>query len=105
MSDLETLRSKYLRLVNVTLPTYAKTRNFPVHLNHCFGRIILDTLFCGKWDLFLDRKKGAAYKQLSEAQLALAIEIAEKIIYETDDHIRFLNEQSLKVRGKSKTLK
>ena len=98
MSNIEKLQLGYLRIVNDILPAIAKNRNFPVHLNHCFGRILLDALFCDCWYDHIDRKKGPAYKQLTEVQLKLVIEIAEKIVASDDYYIQFLNNQSLKIR-------
>ena len=96
------LRSRYLELVNRQLPQQAKERQFPVRFNHCFARIILDNLFQCCWYEKIDRQKGAAYKQLSVAELQGAIAIAEKIISSPDSYIRELNQNSLRWRGKLK---
>jgi len=96
------LRSQYLELVNRKLPQQAKERQFPVRFNHCFARIILDNLFQCCWYEKIDRQKGAAYKQLSVAELQGAIAIAEKIISSPDSYIRELNQNSLRWRGKLK---
>ena len=98
--DLKKLRQRYLELVNKELPTLAKQRQFPIRFNHCFARIILDNLFDRCWYEALDRKKGAAYKQLSPEQLQEAIAIAEKIIDRPDDYIEELNQNSLRWRNK-----
>ncbi|WP_036487116.1 hypothetical protein [Myxosarcina sp. GI1] len=98
--DIEQLRTKYLRLVNEELPAQAKQREFPVSLNHCFARIILDNLFNCCWYEVIDRKQGAAYKQLSSEQLEKAIEIAEDIIDKPDSYVRQLNQNSLRWRNK-----
>ncbi|MBD2090776.1 hypothetical protein H6F67_13025 [Microcoleus sp. FACHB-1515] len=99
MSDL---RDRYLELTNQTLPDLAKQRRFPVRFNHCFQRIILDNLFGGCWYDRLDRKQGAAYRQLTEEQLEQAIAIAEAIIAQPDEYLIELNQNSLRWRGKSK---
>ena len=98
--DIEQLRKKYLELVNKELPGLAKQRQFPVRFNHCFARIILDNLFDRCWYEALDRKKGAAYKQLSEEQLQKAIAIAIAIIERPDSYIQELNQNSLRWRNK-----
>ena len=96
----EELRTRYLQLVNEELPSLAKKRDFPVRFNHCFARIILDNLFGRCWYEAIDRKKGAAYKQLSPQQLQQAISIAEEIINKPDTYIKELNQNSLRWRGK-----
>ena len=99
-TEIEQLRSRYLELVNRELPQQAKERQFPVRFNHCFARIILDNLFQCCWYDRLDRKQGAAYKQLSTEQLQQAIALAEQIIASPDRYIRELNQNSLRWRGK-----
>ena len=97
--SLEQLRAKYLELVNQELPAQAKKRDFPVRFNHCFARIILDNLFERCWYEALDRKQGAAYKQLSDAELKKAIAIAEAIVINSDSYIQQLNQNSLRWRN------
>ena len=99
-TDIEQLQQKYLELINRELPALAKQRQFPVRFNHCFARIILDNLFDRCWYEALDRKKGAAYKQLSPEQLQKAIAIAETIIARPDTYIQELNQNSLRWRNK-----
>jgi hypothetical protein len=100
MINIEQLRTRYLNLVNKELPGLASQRQFPVRFNHCFARIILDNLFGRCWYEVIDRKKGAAYKQLSVEQLQKAIEIAEAIIDRPDTYIEQLNQNSLRWRNK-----
>ena len=100
--EIEELRGQYLELVNQELPQQAKERHFPVRLNHCFARIILDNLFQCCWYEKIDRNKGAAYKQLSVEELQQAIALAEKIINSRDRYIQELNQNSLYWRGKLK---
>ncbi|MEM6611560.1 MAG: hypothetical protein AAF652_04770 [Cyanobacteria bacterium P01_C01_bin.72] len=98
--EIERLRKRYLELVKQELPRLAKQRQFPVRFNHCFARIILDNLFGRCWYEEINRKKGAAYKQLSVEQLQRAIEIAEAIINYPDTYIQELNQNSLRWRNK-----
>lgn len=98
--EIEKLRERYLELIKQELPDLAKQRNFPVRFDHCFARIILDNLFGHCWYEALDRKKGAAYKQLLVEQLHEAIEIAEAIINNPDSYIQELNKNSLRWRNK-----
>ncbi|MBE9045911.1 hypothetical protein IQ255_16120 [Pleurocapsales cyanobacterium LEGE 10410] len=98
--NIEQLRNRYLELINQELPALAKQRKFPVRFNHCFARIILDNLFQCCWYEVIDRKKGAAYKQLSVEQLQQAINLAEAIVNNPDAYIQQLNQNSLRWRGK-----
>lgn len=100
-SPQETLRSRYLELTNQILPQLAQERKFPVRHNHCFQRIVLDNIFDCCWYDRLDRKKGAAYRQLDEAQLKQAIELAEAMITEPNEFIDRLNANSRRWRGKT----
>jgi hypothetical protein len=93
------LRARYLALINDQLPAAAKSRRWPVRLNHCFARIVLDNLFGGCWYDHLSRK-APAYKQLSAEQLEQAITIAENILRRQDVYCSVLNENSLRWRGK-----
>ena len=100
MDRLTQLQSRYLELINKVLPQIAKERQFPVRYNHCFGRIILDNLFGCCWYEVLERKQGAAYKQLTEEQLSRAIALAEAMIAQPNEYIDELNHNSLRWRGK-----
>ncbi len=95
------LRQRYLQLTNETLPQLAGERQFPVRFNHCFQRIVLDNLFERCWYEALDRRAGAAYKQLTAKQLKGAIAIAEAITEKPDSYIYELNQNSLRWRGKT----
>ncbi len=102
---IDQLRSRYLQLTNQTLPELAKARRFPVKLNHCFRRIVLDNLLGCCWYEVLDRGKEPAYKQLSQEQLEGAIALAESIISQPDEYLQQLNQNSLHWRGKIKNPK
>ena len=100
MDRLTQLQNRYLELTNKVLPQIARERQFPVKYNHCFGRIILDNLFGCCWYQVLERKQGAAYKQLTEEQLSRAIALAEAMIDQSNEYIVQLNHNSLRWRGK-----
>ena len=100
--EIEELRAQYLDLINRELPQQAKERQFPVRFDRCFARIVLDNLFNCCWYEKIDRKKGAAYKQLSAEELKKAIALAEEIINSPDSYIQKLNQNSLSWRGKLK---
>ena len=86
------------------LPNLANQRRFPVRFNHCFQRIILDNLFGRCWYEVLDRRQ-PAYKQLTEAQLEQAIQIAEQISDRADEYLWQLDRSSLQWRGKEKAVR
>lgn len=103
-SSLEELRSQWTELYSKTLPALARARDpaqakWPVTLDHCFARIILDnTVGRGalQWDNVIKRP---AVRNMDESQLAEAIALGEKI-REGDVNLVELDQQSLRVRGK-----
>jgi hypothetical protein len=97
-TDINGLRSRYLELISDILPSIAVARGFPVNLNHCFGRIVLDNLFQGCWYNYLTVGRVAAYKQLNLAQLQQAVNIAQSLVDLPTEHIVSLNNQSLQWR-------
>ena len=99
MERLTQLRDQYLDLTNRVLPDLAGQRHFPVRLNHCFQRIVLDNLFNDCWYNVLSHRE-PAYKQLNEEQLERAIALAKAIIDQPDDYLAQLNQNSLRWRGK-----
>lgn len=110
--DLESLRSQWSALYRTTLPSLAKSRDpvqphWPVILDHCFARIILDNTL-GKsagpngkdvpWDQVISKP---AVKTMTESQLKRAIELGGKIARGEVDLVE-LDEWSLEARGKEK---
>lgn len=107
MSSLEDLREQWNHLYRAQLPALAKAKDaaqpkWPVQLDHCFARIILDNAV-GKdrpWNQVL---KSPAYKNMSREQLDSAIALGEKLSKGEEDLVS-LDERSLSLRGKkSKT--
>lgn len=102
--DRESLQRLWKELYSKTLPSLARIRDpaqpkWPVTLDHCFARIILDhTVGEGKkqWDECLKRP---AIKQMSLQQLGKSIELARRIVEGKEDLVA-LDLQSLEVRGK-----
>lgn len=88
---LEELRKEYLFLINERLPSEI---DYPVKNNHCFARIILDYISGCKWDTKLTKP---GYKQLTEAQLFLAVTRMKRWITNRNTLIAD-NIQSLKYR-------
>ena len=94
----EELVSYYIKMTKETMPQLARTthKNWPVRNDHCFQRIILDTLFGGIWYDHLPRP---AYKHLSHEQALQAVNLCNDIIAGTADLVA-LNRQSLLWRRK-----
>ena len=95
---MQELINSYLNLTKNVLPSLAKdgSRIWPVFEDHCFQRIILDTICGGVWYEFIDRP---AYKHLTMEQVVAAVQLCEAII-DGRSNIHELNQQSLIWRGK-----
>jgi hypothetical protein len=76
------------------------TNNWPVKNDHCFQRIVLDSVCQGVWYESIDRP---AYKHLNYEQAKLAVKLCNEIIAGEIDLSR-LNVQSLVWRGKHQPL-
>lgn len=103
MATKEKLQEQWNYLYKEYLPTLAKARDeaqttWPVVLDHCFARIVLDnSIGIDKpWTKVLP---SPAYKHMSEAQLRAAIALAERIAAGTANLVE-LDERSLQLRGK-----
>ena len=93
-------QQQYLHLTNQVMPEVAREQYWPVRLNHCFQRIILDILFQDCWYHHLNRtSRIPAYRQLTNNQLAQALTIARQMI-DSPAIVRQLNQQSLAYRNK-----
>ena len=90
----------YLRLTKQVLPALAQSdgQDWPVREDHCFQRIILDTICGGVWYAHLDRP---AYKNLTHDQAQRAVDLCREIAKGRAD-LQQLNNQSLIWRGKSR---
>ena len=88
----------YMKLTKTVLPSMARSgeRDWPVREDHCFQRIVLDTICGGVWHEHLDRP---AYKHLTNEQAQRAIELCRDIMEGRVD-LEQLNQQSLIWRGK-----
>ena len=88
----------YIHLTKEVLPSIAKKKSpdWPVYEDHCFQRIVLDTICGGVW---YEHLKRPAYKNLTNEQAKLAVELCEDII-NGKANLNQLNQQSLSWRGK-----
>jgi methylated-DNA-[protein]-cysteine S-methyltransferase len=109
-ADLESLRSQWTHLYHTLLPSLAKSKDssqprWPVQLDHCFARIILDNVIGKGFQPWTEALAKPAVKNMSADQLRGSITLAEKIAKGEVDLVE-LDEESLKCRGKaSKTAK
>lgn len=91
---------RYLDLTRRVLPEASQTRDWPVSEDHCFQRIILDTVCCGVWYEHLPRP---AYLHLTADQARAAAKLAQDVL---DGHADLwaLNAQSLAWRKSARSL-
>lgn len=102
--SLEDLQAQWKTLYSKQLPALAKTKDpaqshWPVQLDHCFARIILDNAV-GKDRPWAQVIKSPAYKNMTRKQLQDAIGLGEKLACGDEDLVA-LDERSLKLRGKN----
>lgn len=96
-SNRVALEAEWLKLTRRTLPALAGGRGWPVSLDHCFQRILLDHAVGGRW---YDHVAGRpAYRHLGQAALARAVALGRAVAAGRAD-VAALNRQSLVWRGK-----
>ncbi|MEM1152020.1 MAG: hypothetical protein AAGI03_15975 [Pseudomonadota bacterium] len=98
MRDHLSYVERYLELTRQVMPRKAREAhiNWPVRFDHCFQRIVLDTI-CG--DVWYNHLQRPAYRHLSDAQAREAVALCEDILSGRAD-LWALNAQSLAWRGK-----
>ena len=96
--NMHDLVNSYLHLTKEVLPSLARSsrQDWPVREDHCFQRIVLDTICNGVWYEHLDRP---AYKNLTHNEVRRAVDLCYEIA-EGHADLRQLNNQSLIWRGK-----
>lgn len=95
--DRFTLEARWLHLTRVALPAAAGTRDWPVSLDHCFQRILLDNAFAGRWYDHVARRP--AYRHCPDDALARAVALGERVLAGEAD-LHDLDRRSLSWRGK-----
>ena len=88
------------RLTKEVLPKKAAEHRWPIRFDHCFQRVALDAAFGGCWYDHIDRKRGAAIKQMGTADLERAVAAARRMEEEGRVAVVEMDEQSLQWRGK-----
>lgn len=109
---MTSLTTHWTTLYTRTLPNLAHSKdlsqsNWPVHLDHCFARIILDAVIGNSTSVRPDetptpwtaKLKSPAIKNMSTAQLEACIELGEAIA-KGKVNLAELDQLSLTVRGK-----
>ncbi len=96
MSGRETLEARWLALTREEMPAIAKQRGWPVHLDHCFQRILLDNVCNRPWR---EAIAPPAYRNAPENLLHDAIALGEDAVARKAD-LEALNRRSLRLRGK-----
>lgn len=92
------IRARWRALVDHDLPKAADTQtDWPVYLNHCFARILLDNAVGQYWR---DVITAPAWRNTPLPVLQTAIDLGESILAGNAD-IWSLNDASLKMRGKA----
>lgn len=101
---VEALRAEWTALYAHQLPSLAASRSpvqakWPVHLDHCFARVILDNAL-GIDVPWTAKVKAPAVKNMSREQLEQCIELGVGIAEGREDLVE-LDTRSLEVRGKT----
>jgi hypothetical protein len=69
------LEAEWLALVRDRLPALAVQRDWPIRLDHCFARVLLDNAVGGCWYDFIPGRP--AYRRASDAQLQAAVALGQ----------------------------
>mmetsp|Transcript_19530 Transcript_19530/g.44891 ORF Transcript_19530/g.44891 Transcript_19530/m.44891 type:complete len:258 (+) Transcript_19530:198-971(+) len=99
--DRADLVAEWEHLTKAVLPKLASAQRWPIRFDHCFQRVALDAAFEGCWYDHLDRKKGAAIKQITVDDLERAVRAARRMEVEGIAAVRALDDASLRHRGKA----
>jgi hypothetical protein len=93
------LRARWRDLVERVLPEAARTRpDWPVRLDHCFARILLDNALGQPWRTLV---APPAWRATPAPALAEAIRLGEAVLSGERD-LHALNDRSLELRGKGR---
>ncbi|RYC33445.1 GCN5-related N-acetyltransferase [Lichenibacterium minor] len=93
------LVSRWLELTRTVLPGLAAARGWPIRLDHCFMRVCLDAALGAPWTATV---RAPAVRHMSDAQLAAAVAVAERLAAEPDA-LAALNRASIDGRRAART--
>ena len=91
------LNEKWFNLTRERLPGLAEKRGWPVRLDHCFQRILLDNAVGAKWS---DQIPAPAYRNAPDHIMERATSLGEAVV-KGDVDLAELNTNSLALRGKA----
>ena len=90
------LEARWFVLTRATLPALARARGWPIALDHCFQRVLLDNACGGRWTDTIARP---AYRNAPVDLLERALALGEEVVARAAD-LDALNDRSLRWRGK-----
>ncbi|MCJ1232890.1 methylated-DNA--protein-cysteine methyltransferase [Varicellaria rhodocarpa] len=106
ISPSDSLLSQWTTLYTQTLPSFALSARdrsaWPVHLDHCFARIIYDAVI-GVDVPWANKLKSPAKLHMSEIQISKCIEMGQGII-DGRVNLKEWNQRSLDIRGKARAM-
>jgi hypothetical protein len=98
LSGRHLLERRWLELTRSVLPGMAPAERWPIRLDHCFMRVCLDAALGRPWHEVVRRP---AVRHLTDAQLAEAVGVAERIAADPTA-LPALNKESLAWRKASR---
>lgn len=99
LEERDVLERQWLDLTCRLMPQAARSRSWPIHLDHCFQRVLLDNACGGVW--YAKIRGRPAYKHAPSPVLRTAIRLGVGALETTVD-LHALNRNSLIWRGKAR---
>jgi hypothetical protein len=93
------LVEQYLHLTQTVLPDISHKRNWPIHNDHCFQRVVLDTVCQCCW---YEKIPTPAYQHLTYQQALAAVKLCEQI-KNNEVNLNVLNDTSKRYRRKQQS--
>jgi len=87
------LQNRFLDLIDVLLPARGRRDGWSVTEAHVFARIVLDDIYGGCYTQHLPRRV-RAHERLSDAQLTLAVNVAERLFHGDREQTLRMHERS-----------
>lgn len=97
LTPRQRLTQRLNQLTQVDLPKVANERGYPVRLDHCFKRIVMDAACGQRWDKNIARP---FYRHAPLLYLMTAVAIAQGMMDDPGLDVHTLNNRSLAYRGK-----
>ena len=96
--DRNALEAEWLELTREALPGAARARGWPIRLDHCFMRVLLDHAYQDAWTGHVTKRP--AYRHVPDEKLARAVAAGRAVLAGAAD-LPAMNRQSLDWRGKT----